>query len=80
MAECLPAGEVKVLIGVASGASLSTSGLQFLGCKAAPPKAHTKGLRTFQGGFALLGTRVSQAGRKLGHWWLSSHGTTSASR
>ena len=42
MAKCLPAGEVKVLIGVASGASLSTSGLQFLGCKAAPPKVHTQ--------------------------------------
>ena len=49
MAECLPEGEVKLLLGVASGASLSTSGLQFLGFKAAPHKAHTqRGLGPFR--------------------------------
>ena len=62
-----PQGKLKSCLVLPLEQPFPTSGLQFLGCKAAPPKAHTKGLRTFQGGFALLGTCVSQADRRLGH-------------
>ena len=62
-----PPGKLKSCLVLPLEQPFPTSGLQFLGCKAAPPKAHTKGLRTFQGGFALLGTCVSQADRRLGH-------------
>ena len=62
-----PQGKLKSCLVLPLEQPFPTSGLQFLGCKAAPPKAHTKGLRTLSGGFALLDTRVSQVDRRLGH-------------
>ena len=62
-----PQGKLKSCLVLPLEQPFPTSGLQFLDCKAGPPKAHTKGIRTFQGGFALLGTHVSHMDRKLGH-------------
>ena len=49
MAECLSAGELKVFLVLPLEQPFPTSGLQFLGCQAAPPKAHTqRGLGSFR--------------------------------
>ena len=49
MAECLPTGEVKVLLGVASGATLSYQRTPVSWLQSGPPKAHTqRGLEPFR--------------------------------
>lgn len=66
MAKCLPQGKFKSCLAVGSEARLSCQWSPVFGFRAAPLKADTDGLRTFQGGFTLLGACISQVDVVLG--------------